>query len=83
MRPSQPIHELRAARSAGDSATTTAACPPRRASTVSAGGVEKDVRFVQAVDDAYRTKYAHYDASMVDPMVQPEVRRTTLRLDAR
>jgi hypothetical protein len=57
---------------------------------ISAGGVEKDVRFVEAgddvndaVDDAYRTKYAHYDASLVDPMMQPEVRRTTLRLDAR
>lgn len=56
---------------------------------VSAAGVEKDVRFVEPdddvndpVDDAYRTKYAHYDASLVDPMVKPEVRRTTLRLDA-
>jgi hypothetical protein len=57
---------------------------------VSAGGVEKDVRFVEpdddvndSIDDAYRTKYAHYDASFVDPMLKPEVRGTTLRLDAR
>jgi hypothetical protein len=54
---------------------------------VSAGGVEKDVRFVEpdedvddAIDEAYRTKYRRYDASIVDPMVTPEVRATTLRL---
>jgi hypothetical protein len=57
---------------------------------VSAAGVEKDVRFVEAaedvndaVDHAYRTKYAHYDVNLVDPMVKPEVRGTTLRLDVR
>ena len=54
---------------------------------VNAGGVEKDVRFAEpdgdvndAVDNAYRTKYRRYDASVVDPMVSPEVRTTTLRL---
>jgi hypothetical protein len=54
---------------------------------VRAGGVEKDVRFVEpdedvddAIDEAYRTKYRRYDASIVDPMVTPEVRATTLRL---
>ena len=54
---------------------------------VNAGGVEKDVRFAEpdgdvndAVDNAYRTKYRRYDASVVDPMVRTEVRATTLRL---
>ena len=44
----------------------------RHEGRVSAGGVEKDVRFAEpdgdvndAVDDAYRTKYRRYDASVV------------------
>ena len=43
----------------------------RHEGRVSAGGVEKDVRFAEpdgdvndAVDDAYRTKYRRYDASV-------------------
>jgi hypothetical protein len=54
---------------------------------VSAGGVQKDVRFVEsdddindAIDEAYRTKYRRYAAHIVDPMMTPEVRATTLRL---
>ena len=54
---------------------------------ISAGGVEKDVRFVEAGDDvndavdgAYRSKYSRYAASYVEPMVRPEARATTLRL---
>jgi hypothetical protein len=55
---------------------------------IQAGGVDKDVRFLEAgddvndaIDNAYRTKYARYDAARyVDPMVTPEVRATTLRL---
>jgi hypothetical protein len=53
---------------------------------VSAGGVEKDVRFVDpdgdvddAVDSAYRAKYGSYSSS-VEPMVTPPARETTLRL---
>ena len=52
-----------------------------------AGGVDKDVAFVEAddvddeVDAAYRSKYGgRYPADHVDPMVSPEVRATTLKL---
>jgi hypothetical protein len=52
-----------------------------------AGGVERDVTFVDAdhdlddqIDDAYRTKYQRYAATYVTPMVSPEARVTTLRL---
>ncbi|MEJ2711377.1 MAG: DUF2255 family protein, partial [Anaerolineales bacterium] len=53
-----------------------------------AGGVEKDVTFVdendpeinEQIDAAYRTKYASYQASYVDPMVDPEARATTIKL---
>jgi hypothetical protein len=54
---------------------------------ISAGGVEKDVRFVQAgddvndaVDDAYRTKYRAYADRYVEPMVRAEARTTTIKL---
>jgi hypothetical protein len=55
-------------------------------SRIRAGGVEKDVRFVDAgevdaaVDDAYRTKYRRYAGSYLDPMLRPQVRVTTLKL---
>jgi hypothetical protein len=54
---------------------------------VQAGGVDKDVTFVDVdrglngpLDDAYRTKYRRMDASYVDPMVAPPAQATTLRL---
>jgi hypothetical protein len=54
---------------------------------IRAGGVEKDVNFVEpgedvndAVDAAYRTKYQRYNASVVDPMFTPEARGATLEL---
>jgi hypothetical protein len=55
---------------------------------IRAGGVDKDVVFVEnedeavndAIDDAYRAKYGRYPAAVVDPMVSPEVRAATLRL---
>jgi hypothetical protein len=54
---------------------------------VRAGGVDKDVRFVEAGDDvideieaAYRTKYRHYAASLVDPMFTPGAKAATLEL---
>jgi hypothetical protein len=57
---------------------------------VRSGGVDKDVRFDladddvnDAVDAAYRTKYRGYSAALVDPMVTPEARATTLRLAPR
>jgi hypothetical protein len=54
---------------------------------VRAGGVDKDVRFVDGGDDvddqidaAYRTKYRRYDARFVDPVLTPEARAATIRL---
>ena len=55
---------------------------------ISAGGVEKDVTFVEEtdprindqVDAAYRSKYRRYADSYVRPMISPEVRSTTLKL---
>jgi hypothetical protein len=59
----------------------------RREGRVRAGGVEKDVSFVDAdhalddqLDAAYRTKYRRYADSYVPPMLSPEARATTLRL---
>jgi hypothetical protein len=53
------------------------------------GGVEKDVHFVEiddevlidAVGDAYRTKYADQPAEFVDPLLTLEARVATLRLE--
>jgi hypothetical protein len=53
-----------------------------------AGGVEKDVTFVEEsdpdinarIDAAYKTKYRRYDARYVDPMVAPEARSATIKL---
>jgi len=57
---------------------------------ISAGGVDKEVAFVETddvddeVDVAYRSKYGgRYPADNVDPMVSPEVRDTTLKLGPR
>jgi hypothetical protein len=54
---------------------------------VGAGGVENEVRFVEAdgdvndaIDAAYRTKYHRYGVRYIDPMVHPEARATTLKL---
>jgi hypothetical protein len=54
---------------------------------VRAGGVAKDVRFVEAdvdvndeIDAAYRAKYRRYNASVVDPLFTPGARAATLEL---
>jgi hypothetical protein len=54
---------------------------------IRAGGVDKDVRFVEAGDDvkdeieaAYRTKYGHYGASYVDPLFTRGAKAATLEL---
>jgi hypothetical protein len=59
----------------------------RHEGRIRAGGVDKDVRFVEAGDDvnnevdaAYRNKYQRYDASVVDPLFTPEARAATLEL---
>ena len=57
---------------------------------VRAGGVERDVSFEEpeaadhdAIDHAYRTKYARYGSTYVDPIVGPDATAATLRLTAR
>ena len=54
---------------------------------IQAGGVDKDVTFVDAapdindrVDAAYRTKYHRYAASIINSIVSPEARSATIRL---
>jgi len=55
---------------------------------IRAGGVDKDVRFVEARDDdvndeidaAYRAKYRRYAASIVGHIVSPKARATTIKL---
>ncbi len=55
---------------------------------IRAGGVEKDVTFVDVpdqgindqIDAAYRAKYRRYSAQYVDPMVVPQARAATLKL---
>src|SRR5438034_6878790 len=59
----------------------------RHAGRIRAGGVEKDVTFVDAdqgivdqIDAAYTTKYRRYAASIVDTIVTPEARSATIKL---
>jgi hypothetical protein len=59
----------------------------RRDGHIKAGGIDKDVTFVDAdpalndpIDAAYRTKYRRHEARWVDPMVAPEARATTIKL---
>jgi hypothetical protein len=55
---------------------------------IRAGGVEKDISFVEEadpgindeIDAAYRTKYRRHGARYVNPMVAPEARATTIKL---
>jgi hypothetical protein len=54
---------------------------------IQAGGVEKDVTFVEAdpdindqIDTAYRTKYRRYSASLLSQMVSAEARAATIKL---
>jgi hypothetical protein len=55
---------------------------------VRAGGVDKDVTFVEEtesaindqIDAAYRTKYRRYPARYVDPIVVPQARAATIKL---
>jgi hypothetical protein len=57
---------------------------------IRAGGVEKDVTFVDAdpdlndqIDAAYRTKYRRYAASIISHIVSPEARSATIKLAPR
>ena len=59
----------------------------RHQGRIRAGGVDKDVTFVDAdpdlndqIDAAYRTKYRRYAASIIRSIVSPEARSTTIKL---
>lgn len=60
----------------------------RHEGRIHAGGVNKDVTFVEEtdenvneqVDDAYRAKYRRYAASIINSTLTPEARGATLRL---
>ena len=62
----------------------------RHMGRIEAGGVERDVTFVDAgdereaeIDAAYRAKYRRYAKSIVDSVLTPRARSATLRLDPR
>jgi hypothetical protein len=62
----------------------------RHEGQIRAGGVEKDVTFVDAghdidaeVDAAYRAKYRRYAGSVLNSVLTPEARSTTIRLEPR
>ncbi len=61
----------------------------RHEGRVHAGGVSRDVTFVEVGDDdalndridaAFRKKYGHYAAEYFDPMVTPQARTGSLKL---
>ena len=59
----------------------------RHEGRILAGGIEKDVAFVDAdpdingqIDAAYRTKYRRYAASIIGHIVSPEARSATIKL---
>ncbi len=60
----------------------------RHAGRIWAGGVEKDVTFVEAtdpaihgqVDAAYRSKYRRYAGSIVESILTPQARAATIQL---
>jgi hypothetical protein len=59
----------------------------RRAGHIKAGGIDKDVIFVEAdgalndpIDAAYRSKYRRHGERYVNSVVTPEARATTLKL---
>jgi hypothetical protein len=59
----------------------------RHEGRIQAGGVDKDVTFVEAdpdindqIDAAYRTKYRRYATSIISHIVSPEARSATIKL---
>src|SRR6266568_7927377 len=61
----------------------------RHEGRIGAGGVTKDVTFVDEssdealnnkIDAAYQSKYRRYSATYVEPMIAPQARATTLKL---
>jgi hypothetical protein len=62
----------------------------RHEGRIRAGGVEKDVTFVEAghdiddeVDAAYRAKYRRYAGNILNSVLTPQARSTTIKLEPR
>ncbi len=63
----------------------------RHEGRIRAGGVEKDVTFVEEtdpgindqIDAAYRTKYRRYAANIINSIVSPQARSATIKLAPR
>ncbi|HXO58249.1 MAG TPA: DUF2255 family protein [Candidatus Acidoferrum sp.] len=62
----------------------------RHEAQIRAGGVEKDVTLVDAVHDidaevdaAYRAKYRRYAGSVLNSVLTPDARSTTIKLEPR
>ncbi len=71
----------------GRTASWFRAAQVRHEGRIQAGGVEKDVTFVDAdpnlndqLDAAYRTKYRRYAKSIVDSILTSQARAATLKL---
>lgn len=71
----------------GRTATWFRGAQDRHEGHIQAGGVDKDVTFVDAdhdsddqIDAAYRSKYRRYAKSIVDTIVTPQARAATLKL---
>jgi hypothetical protein len=70
----------------GRTATWFRGAQDRHEARIHAGGVEKDVLLVETddindeIDAAYRAKYRRYAASIVDTVLTPEARASTLKL---
>jgi hypothetical protein len=71
----------------GRSSTWFRGTQDRHEGRISAGGVDKEVLYLEAddgvhdaIDAAYRAKYERYPAAYVDPTVTPEARAATIKL---
>ena len=71
----------------GPSAAWFRGAQERREGRIRADGVEKDVTFVDAthdidgdIDAAYRTKYRRYAGRILNSVLTPQARSTTLKL---
>jgi hypothetical protein len=71
----------------GERAAWFRSAQARHQGHIQAGGIDRDVLFVDAtqelndhIDAAYRTKYTPVAPSYVEPMVSPQARATTLKL---
>jgi hypothetical protein len=72
---------------AGGAGAWFRAARARRQGRIQAGGVNREVAFVDAasalndkIDDAYRKKYACYGAKWIDMVVAPLARSTTIKV---